>query len=114
MRYLISVETVVRSVVVVPADSEDEAIDKVLTADVELFNRYGAADLSAGHDIKRANVELPGHGAAMIIDVEPFTEICPCEEPDWVPCDCGEGCCDDKGCKEPCQTEVCAYCGTSR
>ncbi len=113
MRYLISVETVVRSVVVVPADSEDEAVDKVLTADVELFNRYGAADLSAGHDINRANVELPGHGAAMIINVEPFTEICPCEEPDWVP-DCDENCTDDAESKQPCRSEVCAYCGTRR
>lgn len=114
MRYLVEVETVVKSVVIVPANSEEEAVDKVLTADVELFNRYGAADLRAGHDICRTDLEPGGHGAAAVIRVNPFDEICPCNEPEFVACDCGEGCCDDEDCKDPCQAQKCSKCGTSR
>lgn len=113
-RYLIEVETTVVSVVAVKADSEDEAVQKVLTSDVEYYNRFGAEDLFKGHQIARTDLESPGHGAASILRVEEWDGICPCNEPSWIPCDRGSGCFDDEQCKEPCQSEICGNCRASR
>ena len=68
--YQIEIECNVRSVVLVKAKTEEDAIEKVLTADVELFNRYGAHDLLAGHGIERLDDEPQGSGSAAIISVE--------------------------------------------
>lgn len=73
-KYLVGVSFTLERCVVVEADTEREAEDKMLTIDVDLFTDLGAHDLRVGHDVLLMPEHNDGHGRGSAYVIERLEE----------------------------------------
>jgi hypothetical protein len=69
-KYLVGVSFTLERSVVVEADSEQEAEEKMLTIDCDLFTDLGAHDLRVGHDVLLMPEHNDGHGRGSAYVIE--------------------------------------------
>ena len=73
-RYMVGVTFTLERCVIVEAETEEEAEEKMLTIDVDLFTDMGAEDLRKGHDVILMAGHNDGHGRGSAYVIQELEE----------------------------------------